>query len=113
MSIDYSLSPDSAYPEALQEALDCYLWLSSKDPQVEMSIGFFPDKFAICGDSAGGNLSMALLLIVNEIRTSQSVDVTIQNPKGIFCYYTPYLAVIRVIILEIEIYVFCFELGFY
>jgi len=90
VSIDYSLSPESAYPEALQEVLDCYLWLISDDPQVEATIGFHPNKIAICGDSAGGNLSMALLLALNDIRNSATEpNCEYPFPNGIFCYYTP------------------------
>ena len=93
MSVDYSLSPEAPYPEALQEVLDCYLWLVSGDPEVESAIGFHPKKIAICGDSAGGNLCMALVLALNDIRqTMRQYGANLDDyplPSGIFCFYTP------------------------
>lgn len=93
LSVDYSLSPESAYPEALQEVLDCYLWLVSGDPQIESEIGFHPTNIVICGDSAGGNLCMALVLALNDIRqTIKQYDGHVEDypfPNGIFCFYTP------------------------
>jgi len=98
LSVDYSLSPEAKYPIALQEILDCYLWLISKDPSVKEMLGFDPKKIVICGDSAGGNLTCALSLVLNDIRKSinESVNESVnevkndfQVPAGILCFYTP------------------------
>lgn len=95
LSVDYSLSPEAPYPEALQEVLDCYLWLVSGDPEVEAAIGFHPTKIAICGDSAGGNLGMALVLALNDIRqTVKQYGGSLDGypfPSGLFCFYTPFI----------------------
>ena len=73
--------------------LDCYLWLISDDPQVESTIGFHPEKIVVSGDSAGANLSMALMLALRDIRqTLTNSGRTIEGvryPNGIFCYYPP------------------------
>lgn len=79
---------------ALQEVLDCYLWLTSGDISVQHSIGFQPRKVALAGDSAGGNLSMSLLLVLRNIerqlkRAKDPRQGGINFPVGIFCYYTP------------------------
>jgi len=50
--LDYSLAPDNTYPTQLNEALD--LWK-------EITKTFDPKNIIIGGDSAGGNLSLALI----------------------------------------------------
>lgn len=67
ISIDYSLAPESCYPIALQEILDCYLWLISDSDEIESIFGFKPKQILLCGDSAGGNFSMALMVILSSI----------------------------------------------
>lgn len=93
LSVDYSLSPQNPFPVALQEVLDCYLWLVSGQKNVESIIGFQPENVAICGDSAGGNLSMALALALGQIRLTLKANneplESVPLPKGLFCYYTP------------------------
>lgn len=95
LSVDYSLSPQNPFPVALQEVLDCYLWLVSGQKNVESIIGFQPENVAICGDSAGGNLSMALALALGQIRLTLKANneplESVPLPKGLFCYYTPLL----------------------
>ncbi len=56
--IDYRLSPETAYPGALEDCLACWRWIVARaetDPA-------FKGPLAICGDSAGGNLCMATIL---------------------------------------------------
>lgn len=93
MSIDYTLSPQVIFPEALQEILDVYLWLISKDPEVEKALGFLPEKIVFCGDSAGGNFSMAMMLILNQIQKkmaeSDEDKQTFRYPNGLFLFYAP------------------------
>lgn len=67
ISVDYGLSPESKYPSALQEILDCYLFLTSGSAKVKELLGFNPENIVICGDSAGGNMSLSLALILNDI----------------------------------------------
>jgi acetyl esterase/lipase len=65
LSVDYSLSV--AYPIALQEMLDVYLWLASGNSEVVQLLGFRPRKIVLCGDSAGGMLCLILLLVLNDL----------------------------------------------
>jgi len=58
VGVDYSLSPEAKYPVALHEVLDVIAWLRDTS-EVH---GIAPDRIAIAGDSAGGNLSVATCL---------------------------------------------------
>lgn len=75
VAIDYSLAPTHKYPIGLQEILDTYLWLSdaSKSGTVLEPLGFVPQDIVVTGDSAGGNLTMALAVCLAEI-TKKSTD---------------------------------------
>lgn len=52
--IDYRLAPEHPFPAALEDARTAYGWLLEQ--------GLAPEKIVIAGDSAGGGLTMALLL---------------------------------------------------
>lgn len=52
--IDYRLAPEHPFPAALEDAVSCYRWLLAE--------GADPRRFAVVGDSAGGGLTLALLL---------------------------------------------------
>lgn len=75
-SVDYSKSPESKYPQALNECYHVY----KKIAEGEM-IDLIPSKIVIAGDSAGGNLALAVTLkaIANNIRI----------PDGLLLAYPP------------------------
>ncbi|MCJ8143198.1 alpha/beta hydrolase [Ancylobacter sp. A5.8] len=54
LAIDYRLAPEHPYPAALEDALAAWRFLGEQ--------GYTPQSIAIGGDSAGGNLTLALLL---------------------------------------------------
>ncbi|MCF7807048.1 MAG: alpha/beta hydrolase [Candidatus Marinimicrobia bacterium] len=54
LNVDYRLAPEYPFPAALEDARAAYDWLLEQ--------GLEPGKIAIAGDSAGGGLTMALLL---------------------------------------------------
>lgn len=68
LSVDYSLSPEVKYPTSLQELLDVYLFLVSGSGSVKELLGFQPKKIVLCGDSAGGYFSIALTLVLSDVR---------------------------------------------
>lgn len=85
VSIDYRLAPEYRYPCALQDVLDAYLFLTSGSPQVVDKIGFHPKNIVICGDSAGGQLAVALVYVLNDIRKQERdvlmpVGISVQFP---------------------------------
>ncbi|CRI57565.1 alpha/beta hydrolase [Pseudomonas sp. CCOS 191] len=53
LMLDYRLAPEHPFPTALHEALDAYRWLLGQ--------GFKASDIVVAGDSAGGNLALALL----------------------------------------------------
>ena len=52
---DYRMGPENPFPAAVEDAFSAYKGLIDKE-------GFDPSKTAISGDSAGGGLTMALLV---------------------------------------------------
>ena len=52
-SLEYSLSPENKFPQALKEANIAFEWLRSH--------GYNKEQIIICGDSAGGHLAASLL----------------------------------------------------
>ncbi|SDC61184.1 Acetyl esterase/lipase [Melghirimyces thermohalophilus] len=56
--IEYRLAPEHPYPAAVEDAVTAYRWL--------LSTGVSPEQIVVGGDSAGGGLSMALLLSLKE-----------------------------------------------
>ena len=57
ISIDYRLAPDHPYPSALDDCWQAYNWIL-KYAQEEFELDI--EKIILVGDSAGGNLSLAI-----------------------------------------------------
>jgi acetyl esterase len=53
MSVDYRLAPDYVAPQGVWDCVDAVRWAGSEAP----SLGGDPERLAVCGDSAGGNLA--------------------------------------------------------
>jgi len=58
LAIDYRLAPEHPFPAAVEDAVSGYLWL--------LSTGVDPTQVIIGGDSAGGGLTVATLVALNE-----------------------------------------------
>lgn len=71
ISPNYSLSPDSKYPKALNECLDVYFYIRDKFPE---------KKIIIAGDSAGGNLATTLTLTLMEREEELPGKVILLSP---------------------------------
>ncbi len=54
LALAYRLAPENCYPAALDDALAAWDWLLEQ--------GYRPDQIALAGDSAGGGLSLAVML---------------------------------------------------
>jgi acetyl esterase/lipase len=80
INFDYSLSPEHRFPTALQEVLDLYLWVISGEKSVREALGFSPVEIVVSGDSSGGNLAAALMLLLNDIRRLHFDSVGVDEP---------------------------------
>jgi acetyl esterase/lipase len=59
LSVDYRLAPENPFPAAVDDALTAYRWLTG--PGAED-----PSRVIVAGDSAGGGLSVALLVALRD-----------------------------------------------
>jgi epsilon-lactone hydrolase len=57
-ALDYRLSPEYRFPAQLEDALASYRWL--------LENGTNPDNLVVGGDSAGGNLTLSLVLAARD-----------------------------------------------
>ncbi|MGE5415870.1 MAG: alpha/beta hydrolase [Acidobacteriota bacterium] len=55
---EYRLAPENPYPAAVEDAVSAYRWLLSE--------GVLPENIVFIGDSAGGGLALATLLVVRD-----------------------------------------------
>ncbi|MEM7105446.1 MAG: alpha/beta hydrolase [Bacteroidota bacterium] len=58
ITVDYRLAPEHPYPAALEDAVSVYQWM--------LENGYYGYQLFVGGDSAGGGLTMALLLALKK-----------------------------------------------
>jgi monoterpene epsilon-lactone hydrolase len=75
-ALDYSLTPEHRFPTQLHEALYAYRWL--------LSNGVEPDNLVVAGDSAGGNLALALLLAARDSKLPMPAMAVALSPPTDF-----------------------------
>ncbi|MDR0503537.1 MAG: alpha/beta hydrolase [Treponema sp.] len=86
LNVDYSLSPQAPFPQALNE---CYAAVKYAQNNFEM-FGIDPQKIAVGGHSAGGNLSAAIALKNNETKELNIKCIILDYPP-LDIYTDPYL----------------------
>jgi acetyl esterase len=89
MSVDYRMGPEHRFPAAVEDALCSLRWAYENSD----SLGIHPDRIAVGGDSAGGNLAAIVaqqrpvplvfqLLIYPATDLTQSFPSHIENAAG-------------------------------
>ena len=58
LNVDYRLAPEHPHPAAVTDATNAYSWLLGQ--------GYRPERIVISGDSAGGGLTLAMLLSLRD-----------------------------------------------
>jgi epsilon-lactone hydrolase len=75
-ALNYRLAPEHRFPAQLEDGLSAYRWL--------LANGASPEDLVLAGDSAGGNLALALLLAAREARIPlPALAVVISPPTGL------------------------------
>ncbi|MGN0364131.1 MAG: alpha/beta hydrolase [Bilifractor sp.] len=60
-SVDYRLTPEHRFPDAVQDVMDVSTWLIRHSDD----FGFDPEKVALMGCSSGGNLAASAAILAN------------------------------------------------
>jgi epsilon-lactone hydrolase len=71
-ALDYRLAPEHPFPAQLEDAQAAYHWL--------LSSGIASNRIVIAGDSAGGNLALALLLALRDAQQPLPVLAVCLSP---------------------------------
>ncbi len=70
--LDYRLAPEHPYPAGLEDALNGYRWL--------LSNGIPPEEIVVAGDSAGGGLTLALLMALRDHKDEMPAAGVLLSP---------------------------------
>jgi acetyl esterase len=76
IGVDYPLSPEARYPAALDQIVELIDWLHGGGAK---TLGLDPERLAIGGDSAGGNLSVATALRLRDRGTPERLKGLLLN----------------------------------
>jgi acetyl esterase len=79
LGLDYPLSPEAKFPDALHRIAAFVEWLAEGQGGLDLDAG----RLAIGGDSAGGNLAMATALLLRERGRPDLIKALLLNFPGL------------------------------
>lgn len=85
IGVDYALSPEAKFPVAQQQIAAVARWAR----QHSSSLGIRPDRIALGGDSAGGNLAITTALRLRDEGEPDAVQAVVTNYAVTDIYSTP------------------------
>lgn len=85
LSVDYRLAPEHKFPAAVDDAHAATTWASKQANKLNID----PNRIAIGGDSAGGNLAVAVCLIARDAGTPKIRFQLLLYPALDFSFETP------------------------
>jgi acetyl esterase len=78
VSVDYRRAPEAKFPAAHDDALAAYRWAIAN----AASINGIPQKIALAGESAGGNLALATAVAARDANLQKPTHVLAVYPVG-------------------------------
>jgi acetyl esterase len=77
LSVAYRLAPEAPFPAGLEDAYDATIWLADAADDLRID----PQRIAVAGDSAGGNLATAAALMAKRKGTPKIAFQLLLYPK--------------------------------
>lgn len=76
ISVDYRLAPEHKFPAAIEDAYAAVKWVATNGSEIQVN----PNKIAVGGDSAGGNLATVVSMMARDKGGPSIVQQTLLYP---------------------------------